>query len=168
MPRTKRKPTKALSKKISKPARKRTRKAPVNQWRDTWHKGTTWHAKFLNHYSKTLNVTNAARLAGVSRFTVYAHLESDPTFAELFEQARMCLVEQVESKGFDLALKGDAGMIRFLLTHNNIDRYQPPKAVIIITPETLQKLTDEELQLLKAGADPAQILRPDKRRTLRS
>lgn len=149
---TKRKPQKATN--------GNRRKVAINHWRpDVNNASDEWHDAFLNHYAKTLNVLNAAALTGVSRRTVYNHLEQHPDFAERFEEARMSLVEQVEAVGFKLALKGDAGMIRFLLTHNDPERYQPPKAVIVLTPELLASLSDDDLQLLKAGADPAHVFK---------
>lgn len=64
------------------------KKAPAKSPR----KGTAapradWHPKFLAELAVTCNVTEAARVAGASRPTVYEHKKKDPAFSAAWDDA---------------------------------------------------------------------------------
>lgn len=44
--------------------------------------------RFLEHFSKTSRMMDSAKSAGVTLNTVRSHIENDPEFAEMFEEAR--------------------------------------------------------------------------------
>jgi hypothetical protein len=78
-------------------------------------KSTRWHSAFLKALRRNPNVALAARAAGVNRTTVYRHKTDDESFALRFEEVLDAAVDKVEATCFQLAGKGDARLIEFIL-----------------------------------------------------
>jgi hypothetical protein len=76
-----------------------------------------WHAAFLRALAKTPSVTFAAKAAGVSRRTVYAHREQDSDFAGKWEDALNQSVDALEHAAYRRAIAGDSTLAMFLLKH---------------------------------------------------
>ena len=62
--------------------------------------------RFLEHFAATLNVTAAAKLAGVGRSTVYRLRERDRTFAEAWREAEAEAIDKLEAQAYRFAMEG--------------------------------------------------------------
>lgn len=65
-----------------------------------------WQDTFLEHYEKTFNIAYSAKMAGVSRPTVYKYLERDPDFKERFDNARESAIDTLEGSAYNRATYG--------------------------------------------------------------
>ena len=74
-----------------------------------------WRVTFLRALSKTPSVTFAAKAAGVSRRTVYAHREQDSDFAAKWDDALNQSVDALEHAAYRRAIAGDATLAMFFL-----------------------------------------------------
>jgi hypothetical protein len=63
-------------------------------------------ACFLEHFAATLNVTEAAKVAGVGRSTVYRLRERDRTFAEAWLEAEAEAIDKLEAQAYRFAMEG--------------------------------------------------------------
>lgn len=62
--------------------------------------------RFLAHLAATLNVTAAAKVAGVGRSTVYRLRERDRTFAEAWREAEAEAIDKLEAQAYRFAMEG--------------------------------------------------------------
>lgn len=62
--------------------------------------------KFLNHLSKTANVSRSARLAGVSTSALYQHRATNPGFARQWDDAIGAALDELEQAVIDRAKHG--------------------------------------------------------------
>jgi hypothetical protein len=62
--------------------------------------------RFLKHLAETLNVTAAAKLAGVGRSTVYRLRKHDRTFAEAWLEAEAEAIDKLEAATYRYATEG--------------------------------------------------------------
>lgn len=61
------------------------------------------------------NVTKVAEACGVSRTAIYKFLDKYPEMKDELAEAREVLLDNVENKGYEIAMRGDGNMIRFFL-----------------------------------------------------
>ncbi len=61
---------------------------------------------FLSAYAHTLNVTAAAKVAGIGRETHYEWMKVDPTYPERFDAARVQAVKRAEAEAYRRAVDG--------------------------------------------------------------
>lgn len=98
-------------------------------------------AKFLARFMQTFNITESARMAGVSRQTINTYRDDDPIFAKAYDLAAKIAFENLECEAFRRAFQGTlkpvfsfgkvCGHIRefsdtltiFLLKGNNKEKY---------------------------------------------
>lgn len=168
-PPTSGKPAKKKQSQIGRPytpvPRGRQRTININHWRIDGRTDTAWHDAFLDHFAKSLNVRKAAAKVGVSRTTVYDHVERYDDFAIQFEMARAARVEDIEEKTFEHAMKGDMATARFLLAHNS-ERYQrsnhPP---LLFDEEFMASFNEAKLRLLEQGDTSPLVEAARKKRT---
>jgi hypothetical protein len=77
--------------------------------------------RFLNAIERGMSVTAAARHAQVDRTTPYRWEREDSVFRHDWNETRLARIQRLRDVAFDVALEGDAQMIRFLLK-----RYELP------------------------------------------
>ena len=65
--------------------------------------------KFLEVLSETCNVSRSAEAIGVSRQTIYQHVDKDPDFATAFEKARMLGAYSLED---EMVRRGKEGILK--------------------------------------------------------
>jgi hypothetical protein len=80
-------------------------------------------SEWLEVFAKTFSATEACKLAGVDRNTIYAVRESDPAFAQAWRAAREALIDGVEGALLRKALGGDVVAQIFFLKNNRPDTY---------------------------------------------
>jgi hypothetical protein len=118
---------------------------------------TTWHAQFCDLFARSLNVTIAAKGAGVDRATVYEHRKRIPEFAEAFEEARRAAIEKLEAAAYDRANKMSDTLAIFLLKAHKPELYRERNQTTNVNLD-LSKLTDAQFQkfdeLTEQGVDP--------------
>jgi hypothetical protein len=83
-----------------------------------------WQKKFLQVLAESPSVKAACLAAGVSRMTAYRYRQSDPEFAEEWQDAIRQSVDDLEAVAFKLAVEGDAGLIQFLLRCHKPEVYR--------------------------------------------
>ena len=77
--------------------------------------GMTPKEMFLAAHKLGISVANSARVAGVSRRTIYRWRDKDPEFAKGWREAREGLVEDLEMEAYKRAFKGNDRLLMFLL-----------------------------------------------------
>lgn len=119
---------------------------------------TAWHETFLAGLRVCPVVSYAARLAKVSRRSVYEHRDAFPDFAAAWDDALAEGVEMLESEAHRRARHVSDTLMIFLLKSHRPEKYretirnevtgkdgQPIRIV------TAQDLTDDELAAIAAG-----------------
>jgi len=76
-------------------------------------------AAFLNAIERGLTVAAAARHATVHRTTPYVWEIHDPQFKRDWSECRATRLTQLTDTAFDLAMAGDASLIRYLIDRWN-------------------------------------------------
>ena len=106
-----------------------------------------WKPAFLAIFAETGSVSAACDAAGINRRTAYYARNSDAKFAADWKEALENAMEKLEAIAYQKALEGASGMLKFLLQAHKPEVYrQPSKNVSMnITPEQLDKMTDEEI-----------------------
>lgn len=142
--------------KPTKPTLKKKAKAQVQQ---TPQLNTSWHTKFLEILSATCNVTLAARGAGIDRTSAYDHYKLLPDFAAKWDDAKEAAVEILEAEAWQRARKVSDTLIIFLLKAHKPakyrERYEVSQTSLNINWDDL---TENELERIAAGEDPAAVL----------
>ncbi|TON49808.1 hypothetical protein, partial [Vibrio parahaemolyticus] len=71
------------------------------------HKRTRARDKrFFEALENEATIGEAAKIAGYSRRSVYRYAEEDPIFAEMFEDAKMDIIEKLEKEADKRATDG--------------------------------------------------------------
>ncbi len=65
-----------------------------------------WRPAFISALSKTGNVTVSAEAAGINRTTAYASFNSDPEFAEQWNEAVQEAADRIEAEALRRATRG--------------------------------------------------------------
>ena len=79
--------------------------------------------KFLETFEKTLcNVSEACKIAGISRMAYYDWMRDDPVFAQASNDLRARTVDLVETVAKKEALNGNSTLIIFFLKTQAKDR----------------------------------------------
>ena len=78
-------------------------------------KRTIAKTRFLAGHKMGMSVTEAAKMAGVDRRTIYRWRDRDPEFAKAWRDAREGLVEDLEMEAYRRAFKGNDRLLMFLL-----------------------------------------------------
>ncbi len=120
---------------------------------------TSWHPRFLHLLRHSCSVTTAAIGAGVNRTTVYRHRDALPEFAEALRDEKEAAVEILEAEAWNRARKqSDTLMIFLLKAHKPAmyrERYEVAQTNLNINWDDL---TENELERIAAGEDPATVL----------
>ena len=82
-----------------------------------------WKQTFVEAYSQIPIMRYAARVANVSRQSVYEARRNDSDFDERVRQAETEGAEAVEGKAFAMANSGNDRMVMFLLEHILPEKY---------------------------------------------
>lgn len=111
-----------------------------------------WRAPFLEALRTHGVVSEAAKTAQISRWTVYNERAIDPIFAQEWEAALNLGVEALEDAAKVRAFQGSDTLLIFLLKANRPDKYRETTRSIQVnvTPDDLQHMSDEELDALDA------------------
>lgn len=101
------------------------------------------------------SVKDAAVKAGITRKQLEKALSTDREFAARFAAWKHGVLDGVEDRALQQAMAGDGAMIRFILQAERPEKYsakaaKPGIADKIESLEDLKKLTDEELEQLRA------------------
>ena len=91
-----------------------------------------WRKTFLSALAKTPSVKNACRAAAISRRCAYTHRKQDSEFAAAWLDAIQASVDELETRAFELAAKGDANLIQFLLRCHKPEIYRDRHEVGLI------------------------------------
>ena len=129
-----------------------------------------WKPKFLEALAASPNVSAACRNTGIGRKTAYDARDSDPEFAEKWDEALESAVDDLAAEAFTRAKAGSDVLTIFLLKSHRPEVYREstkqeivganggPLQVQPTTPD-LSKLTDAQLKTLdrmsRAMADDA-------------
>jgi len=107
----------------------------------------TWRAPFLEALRAHGVISEAAKAAGVSRWTVYHERTIDPLFAEEWEAALDLGVEALEDTAKKRAFEGSDVLLIFLLKAHRPAKYREVARSIQVnvTPEQVEQMSDEEL-----------------------
>ncbi|TVO35073.1 hypothetical protein [Vibrio algivorus] len=103
--------------------------------------------EILENGGLTMTVSKAAKAVGYSRRSVYDYKNSDPSFAERFEEIMEERYDELEATAYDMAVNGDidykvvvdrngkkktvpikkrhAGIVTFLMSANRPEKYRP-------------------------------------------
>lgn len=93
------------------------------------------------------NLAMVARKCGVARGTLYRHLERSPELRAALQDARETMVDHVESRLYDNALKGDTtAVIFFLKTQGRMRGYSEKLELDVHQGKRPQDMTDDELE----------------------
>ena len=68
------------------------------------------------------NMTKSAEACGVTRQYLYQYLDKYPELIDVRTEAREMLVDNVEYKSYDVAMRGDSGMLKYFLSTLGKDR----------------------------------------------
>ena len=79
---------------------------------------------FLAAYSKCGNVTEASRVANVSRSRHYEWLKTQPNYAQAFSHAHEEAIDSLESTARDRAVAGSDTLLIFLLKGARPEKYR--------------------------------------------
>lgn len=82
-----------------------------------------WMAVFLDVFATTANVHMACEGAGVSRQRAYVLRASDVVFGAKWADLQGKWADALKSKALEVALKGDARMLEFLLRNLNPEEF---------------------------------------------
>jgi hypothetical protein len=104
---------------------------------------TTWHARFLQLFARSLNVQLSCRGAGVGRDVAYIHRKRFPEFAAAWEEARKAAVENLEAEAFARAKRQSDVLLIFLLKSHAPERYREMKSEGAITMATLMRIVEQ-------------------------
>ena len=119
----------------------------------------SWHPRFIEVLGRSLNISLAARGAGVTRNTAYIHRHQFPEFAAAWDDALHEAIERLEADAYDRARKQSDVLTIFLLKAHKPDRYRDR---IETTATNLNvpwdDLTNDELARIAAGEQPARVL----------
>jgi L-rhamnose mutarotase len=130
--------------------------------------------KFLKALAEMPNVARAARLTGVSRYTVYEHRKNDLVFAAQWLEAIETAVQALEEKAWKRAqLTSDTLMIFMLKAHkpevyrettrHEISGQVDQKTTVTVDEPTLDRLAEiaRIMASIEPGAAPADSPAPD-------
>lgn len=102
-----------------------------------------WKARFLERYAKTGNVSQAAKLCGIGRRTIYDARDTDPAFAEAMDDALEVALDELErvawkrAKGYTKAgrhYEPSDRLLIFLLSNKRPDEYAQRSRVELSGP----------------------------------
>jgi hypothetical protein len=128
-----------------------------------------WQPAFLTALAATGNVTEAAKLAGVSRMTAWRHKTSDTDFAERFAEAEQQAMDLLEKEAWRRATEGvdepvfykgekcgtikrySDNVLMFLLRGGRPEKYRER---FILPVAELDKLIERELALARGSELP--------------
>lgn len=124
-----------------------------------------WRPVFLEHFGRTLNVSEACREAGVTRSMAYRHRAKFPEFRRRWAELEEADVDRLEAELRRRALSADDRashtLLMFLLKahrphlYGDQRRAQPapePEVGPVLTAEALARLTTDELNALESIA----------------
>ena len=129
----------------------------------------TWQPAFFTSLAAVGNVTEACKLAGISRDTVYHHRKSDPSFAEKWANAEQEAADLLEKEAWRRATEGVAEtqfykgvacgsiqrysdrLLEFLLRGARPEKYRER---FILPVAELDKLIERELALARGESEP--------------
>lgn len=109
-----------------------------------------WRAPFLEALRTHGVVSEAAKAAHISRWTVYNERSIDPDFAQEWEAALSLGVDALEDAAKMRAFQGSDVLLIFLLKAHRPEKYRETTRTIQVnvTPDDLQNMSDEELDAL--------------------
>lgn len=109
-----------------------------------------WRAPFLEALRTHGVISEAAKAANISRWTVYNERAIDPDFAQEWEAALALGVEALEDTAKKRAYEGSDVLLIFLLKAHRPEKYRETTRTIQVnvTPDDLQNMSDEELDAL--------------------
>lgn len=84
---------------------------------------TGWVPAFLVALRNSANVRFACDAAGVARKTAYILRREDATFREQWDEAMEDALDMIEAAAFQYAMRGDASLIKYLLSNRRPDTY---------------------------------------------
>ncbi|GIV16005.1 MAG: hypothetical protein KatS3mg022_3422 [Armatimonadota bacterium] len=90
----------------------------------TLKKGRDWREKFLAALARGCSVSQAARLAGVSRQHAYRCRQRSNTFAQQWEDAWEQGTDALEDEAVRRALAGSDTLLMFLLKARRPEKYR--------------------------------------------
>lgn len=105
-----------------------------------------WQARFLAALAKAPSVSHAAKAAGVHRSTCYAVRDSDPQFANAWEQSLETAVDTLVVAAFRRAIRRSDTLLTFLLRCHRPATYNISHAEIAI--KNVGEKTDEKKPLV--------------------
>jgi hypothetical protein len=127
-----------------------------------------WEPAFFAAFSEVGNVKEAAKLAGVSRMTVWRHKTSDPDFAKKFADAEQEAMDVLEREAWRRATegtdepvfyKGDQcgtikrysdNLLMFLLRGGRPEKYRER---FVLPVDELNRLIERELAAARGEAE---------------
>jgi hypothetical protein len=83
-----------------------------------------WRAAFLRSLRQRPDVKHACSVAKIDRATAYRHRREDDEFDAAWTDAIAGSVDELETKAFELAAKGDTNLITFLLRCHKPEVYR--------------------------------------------
>lgn len=128
----------------------------------------TWQPAFITALASVGNVTEACKLASISRDTVYHHRKSDPSFAKKWADAEQQAADILEKEAWRRATEGVAEtqfykgepcgsiqrysdrLLEFLLRGARPEKYRER---FILPVAELDKLIERELAMARGETD---------------
>ena len=89
------------------------------------------------------NVTKAARLIGTTKQNIYRWVQTDPVFADLFQEALDAGTDNLEEKAYDRAMDTSDRMMELLLRARRPDKYREsykPDAELTLADSDIDRL----------------------------
>ena len=110
-----------------------------------------WRGPFLDALRSHGVISEAAKVAGVSRWTVYNERKIDTGFRDAWDEALALGVEALEDAAKKRAFAGSDTLLIFLLKAHKPERYRETVRTVTLnmTPADLQDLSDDELDNLE-------------------
>jgi predicted transcriptional regulator len=108
--------------------------------------------KYLGCLRSGMRRGEAARRAGVTRWTVTNHMKADPEFAAACDLAEADACDLVEDSMLEAIKKGNVTAMVFWLMNRSQGRWvdkRQPTVVVPSQPQDLEKVKDELLKKLK-------------------
>lgn len=109
-----------------------------------------WRAAFLDKLAEHGSVTKAAKQAHISRMTAYRERLADAEFAAAWDVAKDRGIDALEDEAIERAFAGSDVLLMFRLKAERPKYRDKTPPGFTLTPEQLQKMSDQELDDLAA------------------
>ena len=144
--------------------------APKREPSDFSAFGDTWKQRFLEVFEDSQLVSEAARVAGVARSTVYRERKADAKFAAAWAEVEERAIEELEKVAYQRASEGSDRLVEFLLKAKRPETYRERLSIeddrTKRAREEADQLSDEELDQRLAGVeDGSNVVSLDERRS---